>query len=260
MPSLVELIVVAAAMGLSIFLSLPLVLSKRLTPTVSTVLSALAIGILLFLLGDVFSDVAPLIAGSHAYLTVPEYDLLFVFGVGAAFLVLFGAEHRPRGTRAISPRSLAGVVALAIGFQNLTEGLLFGSLWAAGTWVGYAFFGGLLGVVFLGFFIQNITEGFPIAAPLLGAGRPALPAVSGFFLLGGLPTVLGAVVGFYANSTTLDLFFESIAIGAILYALLPMLRIAFRPAEPPMATFVKQRLVYLGVLGGFLLGFLVNAI
>ena len=259
MSNLPELLVVSAAMGLSIFLSLPLVLSRRMTPALTTVLSAVAIGILLFLMGDVFSDVAPLLAASQPYFTLPDYDAIFAVGVGGAFLLLFAAEHRPRNRGSFSPRSIALVVALAIGFQNLTEGLLFGSLWAAGTWAGYAFFGGLLGVVFVGFFIQNITEGFPIVAPLLGAGRPAVGTVAGFFVLGGIPTVLGALVGFYGNSASLDVLFESVAIGAILYALLPMLRVAFRPAEPPMATFVKQRLTYLGVLAGFLLGFLVNA-
>lgn len=259
MPNLAELLVVSAAMGLSIFLSLPLVLSRRMTPSLTTILSAVAIGILLFLMGDIYSDVAPLIAASQPYLTLPSYDAIFLLGAGGAFLLLFAAEHRPRRRGTFSPRSMALVVALAIGFQNLTEGLLFGSLWAAGTWAGYAFFSGLLAVVFVGFFIQNITEGFPIVAPLLGAGRPAVGTVAGFFTLGGVPTILGALIGFYGNSAPLDVFFESIAIGAILYALLPMLRVAFRPAEPPMATFVKQRLTYLGVLAGFLLGFLVNA-
>jgi ZIP family zinc transporter len=260
MANLPELIILAAVMGLSIFISLPVVMSRRITPMRSAALNAFAIGILLFLLGDIFSDIAPLLAGSQPYLTIPAYDAIFVFGVGGAFLVLFAAEHRPSGTHEFSPLSTALVVALAIGFQNLTEGLLFGSLWSAGTWVGFAFFGGLLGVIFLGFFVQNITEGFPIVAPLLGQQRSSLRPVIGFFLIGGLPTVGGAIVGYYWNSAALDILFDSVAIGAILYAILPMLRVAFRPASSPDLTYAKQRITYLGLLVGFLIGFVVNAL
>ncbi|MCI4336702.1 MAG: hypothetical protein L3K17_05850 [Thermoplasmata archaeon] len=259
MAGLPELIAVSAVMGLSIFLSLPIVMSRRITPMISATLNAFAIGILLFLLGDIFSDIAPFLASSQSYLTIPAHDAIFVAGVAGAFLFLFLAEHRPSGQRSFSPLSTAAVVALAIGFQNLTEGLVFGSLWSAGTWAGLGFFGGLVGVIFLGFFVQNITEGFPIVAPLLGRSRSVVGPVVGLFLIGGLPTIGGAVVGFYWNSTALDILFDSVAMGAILYAILPMLRVAFRPAETPELSYVKQRLTYLGVLAGFLIGFAVNA-
>ena len=80
------------------------------------------------------------------------------------------------------------------------------------------------------------------------------------FLVGGLPTVLGGVVGYFYNSPLLDVTFDALAIGAILYCILPMLRNAFRPASTPEASYLKQRLTYIGILIGFLLGFLVNAI
>ena len=49
--------------------------------------------------------------------------------------------------------------------------------------------------------------------------------------------------------------FDGVAIGAILYAMLPMLKAIFRES-----TLEMQRLSYLGVFVGFLLGFLVNLV
>ena len=130
---------------------------------------------------------------------------------------------------------------------------MFGANWAAGAV-------GVLAVVFVGFFLQNVTEGFPIAAPLIGKNERAIGVLALLFLVGGLPTILGGTLGYFYNSQLLDVAFDALAIGAILYCILPMLRMAFRPAETPEASYLKQRLTYLGILMGFVVGFLVNAI
>ena len=249
-----ELVALSTVMGLSIFLSMPVVLHKRMASRTITILNSAAIGILVFLLADIFSDAAPVIYSnsSNIFVANATYALAFSVAVAGCYLVLFATEHRSRGTRA-TPMSLALIVALAIGFQNLTEGLVFGASWAVGAV-------GLSTVVFVGFFLQNVTEGFPIAAPLLGQSDRRLGVLAMFFLIGGLPTIIGGVVGFFYSSTLFDLVFDALAIGAILYSILPMLRTAFRPAVPPEATYTKQRLTYLGILLGFLVGFLVNAI
>ncbi len=249
-----ELVALSTVMGLSIFLSMPVVLHKRMASRTITILNSAAIGILVFLLADIFSDAAPVIYSnsSNIFVANATYALAFSVAVAGCYLVLFATEHRSRGTKA-TPMSLALIVALAIGFQNLTEGLVFGASWAVGAV-------GLSTVVFVGFFLQNVTEGFPIAAPLLGQSDRRLGVLAMFFLIGGLPTIIGGVVGFFYSSTLFDLVFDALAIGAILYSILPMLRTAFRPAVPPEATYTKQRLTYLGILLGFLVGFLVNAI
>jgi ZIP family zinc transporter len=136
-----------------------------------------------------------------------------------------------------------------MGFQNLTEGLVFGSL-------GVAF--GLSGAtltVLVGFIFQNISEGFAIASPFLGKTEGKARLMLLLFLIGGIPTILGGSVGFFYNSAIFDLAFDGVAIGAILYAILPMLRSLFRESSPGL-----QRLSYLGVFVGFVLGFLVNLI
>ena len=60
-------------------------------------------------------------------------------------------------------------------------------------------------------------------------------------------------IGFYYNSTWFDLVFDGIAIGCILYAVLPMVRMLFREADHKI-----QRIGYLGIFLGFVLGFVVN--
>ncbi len=254
MENFVELVLFASAMGLSIFLSLPVVLAKSPASRTTHLLTAAAIGILLFLLADVFSDAATILYTNPAspYLANGEYALAFGLALALCYLLLFGVEHRSRGGR-LTPMTTALIVALAIGFQNLTEGLVFGAFWALGAV-------GPLTVVFVGFFLQNVTEGFPIAAPLLGKGERRLGLLAMFFLIGGLPTIVGSVAGYYYTSPLLLVVFDALAIGAILYCVLPMLRTAFRPAESPETTYLKQQLTYLGILAGFVLGFVVNAI
>ena len=253
-----------AAMGLSIFLSLPVILSKSMRSRTIVFLNAAAIGILVFLLADIFSDVAPLIAGSAAYLTLPALDLAFVVSVIAVYAVLYAIDQGmapPTPDRGVdpevegrfSPRRLALLIAIGIGLQNLTEGLVFGSAWTQGEI-------GLLAVIFLGFFLQNVTEGFPIVSPFLGRDRrESLTLLSALFLVGGLPTIVGGAVGYFWNDTTLDVVFDALAIGAILYVIVPMLKVAFRPESDRAASYRKHRLVYFGLLAGFVVGFLVNA-
>ena len=52
-----------------------------------------------------------------------------------------------------------------------------------------------------------------------------------------------------------DMVFDGLAVGAIVYVILPMLKNAFRDMD-----YAKQRMVYLGVFLGFLVGFIVNLI
>jgi ZIP family zinc transporter len=254
MGSFPELLLLSSIMGLSIFVSLPLVLHRRAQGRVGVLINAMAIGILVFLLADIFSNVAPLIADPTAqFLTFPLYDAIFAIAVTLAFLVLMAVESPARGAPDRGPAWTAAVIALAIGFQNFTEGLVFGNSWAAGTI-------GLLAVIFAGFLLQNISEGFPIASPFLSQSeRPALLLVA-LFLVGGIPTILGAGVGFFFQSAPITLLFDGFAIGTLLYIIAPMLKGALRPGDTPEATRQRTRIVYLGILAGFLLGFLVNAL
>ncbi len=251
-----ELIGLATVMGLAIFLSLPLVLRRSRTARLVNLLSAAAIGILIFLLADVWGNVSAILYPGGAFVADPSLMAIFVVGVLGAFFVLFSLEHASRGTRGpgeVSATTTALVVALAIGFQNLTEGMVLGASWAAGL-------SGLLAVLFAGFFLQNVTEGFPIAGPLLGTPERRAGLFSAYFLLGGAPTVLGAGVGYYWTSNALTVGFDALAIGTCLYAIIPMFRVAFRPAADAVESALRTRLTYVGIGLGFVLGLVVNAL
>ncbi len=263
-------ITLTAIFGLSIFLSLPIVYWRRAQGKWADILNAVAIGILVFLLADIFSDVAPIIYSAGAttanagYVASPYLTLVFFVGLVVAFLGLFAIDSE-RLRRTVTGSDPAGspalrtgfIIALGIGLQNLTEGLVFGA-----NWVATDAFAGILVVIFLGFFVQNVTEGFPIASPWFGNEKGRSAAIlSGLFLIGGLPTLIGGWIGYSAHpSNAFFVFVDALAIGAIAYAILPMLRVAFRPLATRELAVRRNELVYLGCLVGFALGFLTNAI
>jgi zinc transporter, ZIP family len=256
-----------AAMGLSIFLSLPVVYSKRAQGRWATALNAGAIGILIFLLADVFSDTAGILYPGGSYIANAGYSVAFGIAFVVAFLGLYFVDNLPRpaprgvglddGAPAVvdsGPRRTALIIALGIGLQNLTEGLVFGAQWTLGAL-------GLLAVVFVGFFLQNVTEGFPIASPFLGTNaKRGVAMMVGLFLVGGLPTLIGGAIGYYWTSSLFLVIFDALAIGAIAYVILPMLRVAFRPLATRELSVRRNQLVYLCVMLGFVLGFAVNAV
>jgi zinc transporter, ZIP family len=247
MAGFMEALALSAVMGFSIYLSLPIVMSKSQGRNRASFLSAVAIGILIFLIGDVFLDAAgSLYNGSlYGYGSSPMYDVVFMASLTAGFLILFAAGGRRK--MILTPTQLALVIALGIAFQNLTEGLLFGALS-----VGIGLTGAAL-VVLVGFIFQNSTEGFPIASPFIGATEGKGGVIAGALFIGGLPTILGGAVGYYYNATIFDLVFYGLAVGTMLYVILPMLRHLLAESESE-----RLGLAYAGVFVGFVLGFAVN--
>src|SRR5579864_9131773 len=242
MASLLTIVLFSTVMGLSIFLAMPVVLRRETGVLKTKFLNAIAIGILIFLIGDIFSNVSPdLYNGSYfGYGSSLPADVTFAIAFGSGFLVLFFLGNRT--SSGLTASHLALIIAFGMGFQNLSEGLVFGSL---------GFTAGLSGaalVVLVGFILQNVTEGFPIASPFLGRTEGKFRQLVILFLIGGLPTIFGGAIGYFYNGSILDVAFDGAAIGAILYALLPMLRMLFREND---RTF--QRIGYFGVFLGFLI-------
>ncbi|MGA2199861.1 MAG: hypothetical protein ABSG45_07980 [Nitrososphaerales archaeon] len=244
-----ETLLFSGVMGFSIFISLPIVLRMRASNMANKLLLAAAIGILIFLMGDVWGDAATIMFNGslYGYGSSTLFDSIFTGALGVGFLGLYYGEHRRKA--ALGPSQTSLIIALGIGFQNLTEGLVFGALAVT---IGLS---GAALVVLVGFIMQNITEGFPIAAPFLGrADRRAWEMVA-LFLVGGVPTILGGAVGFFYSSSAFTVLFDGLAIGAILYAILPMFKSMFRESD-----HATQRVTYIGIFLGFLVGFLVNLV
>lgn len=241
-----ELIILTIIIGFSIFISFPIVYAKKLNRKALTLLTALAIGILFFLLADIFGDVAATIYPAGSYVANATLSALFIVSMSASFLFLYGLQNRRKSDGTFNPMHVSIIVAIAIGFQNLTEGLVFGATWAIGL-------SSLAVVIFVGFVLQNFTEGFPIVSPFLGSSKPRGFVLSLLFLVGAVPTIFGSLLGYFYSNVYLNVVFDALAIGSILYVLLPMLKSVF-------STIGANSEIYLGLLGGFLVGFLVNII
>ena len=116
-------------------------------------------------------------------------------------------------------------------------------------------FSGISLVILVGFILQNITEGFPIASPFFAEKRKRPWMMFALFLVGSIPTVLGGAIGFFYSSTLFNLVVDGLAIGAMLYVILPMIKALFREMD-----YGQQKIAYAGVFIGFLIGLLVNLI
>jgi len=249
MITVLVVLLLSAIMGLSIFITLPLIVGRRISSIKARFLGAVAVGILIFLIADVFTDSASIMYNNTlaGYGTNGFYDAVFSLSLIAGFIVLYFAENHSKNSA--SPYMLSLFIAMGIGFQNLTEGLVFGASYNSIGLVGITL------VILVGFILQNITEGFPIASPFLGKTGQKMIPMALLFLVGGLPTIIGGGVGYFFSSTVLNLVFDGLAIGAMLYVILPILRSLMKDSDG-----LAMRMVYMGTFLGFVLGFLVNLI
>lgn len=235
-------------MGLAIFVSMPVVFHRTTGVRRMLFFNAGAAGILIFLLMDIFGDVAAIFGNST--ITNPM-ELIFLVGFIASFLFFI----IPKGSRdpEENPKRTSVLAGLGIGFQNLTEGLVFGSAGAAGLLPIYV-------LSIIGFSLQNMTEGFPIAAPLVGLKKKIEKRfVAGVFVLGGAPTVIGTLIGLVFYSNAFIVFFDALACAAILYVVLVLFHININRGRSNAKGMKNSMwLTYSGVLIGFVVAYVVN--
>jgi len=150
-------------MGLSIYLFLPIIAKKNFGLSETKFLNVVATGIFIFLVSDVFLNAVQIMYNGNldGYGIKSVYYIVFISFTVIGFIMLFIIGHRASGSFSIVKLSL--IIALGIAFQNLTKGLLFGSV------------SSIIGldditlVILLGFILQNFTERFPIVSPFLGS-------------------------------------------------------------------------------------------
>ena len=137
---------------------------------------------------------------------------------------------------------IAGIImAAAIALHNLPEGMVIGSAYAGSVASNLFTSGGFLIAVVIG--LHNIPEGMAVAVPLIAGGMGRVRAVC-VTALSGLPTVIGALLGYWLGSIgplwhTLSLAFAS---GAMLYVvfgeLLPESILMWRSKLPSLAAII----------------------
>ena len=181
-----QIVLLGGIAGSTIFLGLPLGRLKNPSSAVRASLTALATGILIFLLIDVaengFEPVGQATT-EHHWSELVGYFLLFAGGLAAGLMSLVyyerwmgrerqktmlgpgaasAAEFEANWVAGLSPgKWLALLIATGIGLHNFSEGLAIGQAGATGEIA-------LALVLIIGFGLHNATEGFGIVAPLSG--------------------------------------------------------------------------------------------
>jgi zinc transporter, ZIP family len=274
-----------AIAGFTIFLGLPLAALQNVSGRTKGFLNAIAIGILIFLVIDVFSHAWETAgqAASNAFagkasVGLAATDLLGLFGglaIGLLGLVFYearymkGAPGVPAQTQRdekilqsssgsssqvisqmverVDPYKLSTMIAIGIGAHNFSEGLAIGQSYASGA-IGLAI------ILIIGFGSHNATEGFGIAGPLTGlAKRPSSRFLATAGMIGGGPTFIGTLVGSLVGVSDFTyVLFLSIAGGALVYVSMLMYNTGRR--------MTTNRVIMIGIFVGLCAGFITDLI
>jgi zinc transporter, ZIP family len=273
-----HVLILGAIAGGTIFLGLPVGRLQNLAASARAGLSALATGILIFLLWDVLSGaVEPIEKGleDRHWGTFAGYAALGIagFAVGLMALVYYAEWMKRRSNRratalvgpgaaavdefksrgwidSLTPgKQLALLIAVGIGVHNFGEGLAIGQAAATGA-------ASLAVTLIVGFALHNATEGFGICGPLTGEGTvPTWGFLAAMGLIGGGPTFLGTLLGQAWSSEALSVVFFAIAAGSILYVVQELFAVNRKYGHTVLVTW----LVFAGVLLGFATDFIIDA-
>lgn len=141
---------------------------------------------------------------------------------------------------------VAGIVmTFAIALHNLPEGMVIGASFAGDAGVVLSRSGITMALV-IG--LHNIPEGMAVATPLIAGGMSRFRAIA-LTAISGLPTVIGAAIGYFAGTLgPVSLSFSlAIASGAMLY-------VVFGELLPQATRLWKSSLSSLTVLVGMAVG------
>jgi ZIP family zinc transporter len=275
-----QTLLLGAIAGFTIFLGLPLARLRRVSIAATAGLSALATGILLFLLWDVlvhgvepveealegavdggswprFIGLTVLLAGGFAagLMSLAYYErwaggrrITKLVGPGAAAIDEF--TSRTWFDRLSAGRRLAVLIAVGIGLHNFGEGLAIGQSAATGATR-------LALALIIGFALHNATEGFGIVGPMGGeAERPSWGFLAILGLIGGGPTFLGTLVGQAWVSEALSVAFFAVAAGSILFVVQELFAVNRKLGMPLLVLWMT----FAGLVLGFGTDFVLEAV
>ncbi|HVM71949.1 MAG TPA: ZIP family metal transporter [Anaerolineales bacterium] len=239
--------------GLTIYLGLPFGRVSNMPEKIRTYLSMLSAGILLFLFIDIFEQIADPVESALAAQAYADFAVLLAilaggFALGLLGLILFDrrfVQGQPGPNPARAPQRLALMIAAGIGLHNFSEGLAIGQSAGAGHIA-------LAAILIIGFGLHNATEGFGIVGPLVGKARPTWKFLGLTGLIGGGPTFLGTLAGYWLVSPLLAVLFLSLACGALVFILGELFNINRQPRLKLPAGW--------GLFTGFLVAYLTDLV
>lgn len=136
------------------------------------------------------------------------------------------------------------VLAAAVALHNMPVGMAIGATFAGAHHFGEQ--GGILAALIIG--LHNLPEGMSIAAPLLSGGMKRGRAV-GVAALSGIPTILGAMIGYGVGAVS-----SAVLGGALCFAAGAMLYVVLGELLPESEQLWRHRLSGFATLAGLLLG------
>jgi ZIP family zinc transporter len=275
--SMGHILLLGAIAGATIFLGLPVGRLRNLSSQARAGLSALATGILIFLLWDVLKGAEEPIGQALQARHWGTFSKLSVLGLGGFTLGLMGLVYysewmkkraNRRSTTLVGPgaaavdefdarrfeklspgRQLALLIAIGIGVHNFGEGLAIGQAAAASQM-------SLAVTLIVGFSLHNATEGFGICGPITGEGStPSWHFLAVLGLIGGAPTFLGTLLGQSWSSESATVVFFAVAAGSILYVVQELFAVNRKYGH----TVLVMWLVLTGLMLGFATDFVVEA-
>mgnify|MGYP001361013431 CR=1 FL=1 len=162
---------------------------------------------------------------------------------------LYHSNHLKKHMEESSNLFVAGLImAVAIALHNVPEGMVIGAMYVGVDPASLTSGSGFIMAVTIG--LHNIPEGMSVAVPLIAGGMNRGKAVA-ITALSGFPTVLGAMLGYWAGSLgpVMNALALSFASGAMLY-------VVFGELLPESYLMWKSKAPALGIMGGLLLGML----
>jgi zinc transporter, ZIP family len=273
-----HILLLGAIAGGTIFLGLPMGRLQNLAPQARAGLSALATGILIFLLWDVLKGAEEPIGAALEERHWGTFWWLALVGLagftaGLMSLVYYSEWMRKKAQRrsstlvgpgaaavdefesrsfieSLTPgKQLALLIAVGIGVHNFGEGLAIGQA-AAADQISLAV------TLIVGFSLHNATEGFGICGPMSGEGsRPSWGFLAALGAIGGAPTFFGTLLGQAWSSEAATVIFFAVAAGSILYVVQELFAVNRKYGHTVLVTW----LVLAGLMLGFATDFVIEA-
>jgi zinc transporter, ZIP family len=273
-----HVLILGAIAGATIFLGLPVGRIQGLSSQARAGLSALATGILIFLLWDVLTGAVDPIETALDVRHWGRFSVLATLGaagftVGLMSLVYYSEWMRKKAQRRSSTlvgpgaaavdefesrsfiegltpgKQLALLIAVGIGVHNFGEGLAIGQA-AAADQISLAV------TLIVGFSLHNATEGFGICGPMSGEGsRPSWGFLAALGAIGGAPTFFGTLLGQAWSSEAATVIFFAVAAGSILYVVQELFAVNRKYGHTVLVTW----LVLAGLMLGFATDFVIEA-